>query len=151
MNRAQLMGRLGKDPESRKLNNGSTVVSFSLATGESWRDKSTGERRDLTDWHNIVVFNEKLGEIVMKYMHKGSRCYIEGAIKTRKWQDQGGADKYITEIVLRGFDCTIKLLDKKGDGDGGSRGSDDRSSGGGSSSRGGGARRNDDMDDEIPF
>lgn len=114
-NRATLVGHLGKDPETRRLTNGNPVVSFSLATSETWRDKQTGERREKTEWHNCVVFNESLCKVAENYLKKGSKVLIEGKIKTRKWQDKSGADRWSTEIVLESFGGNILLLDKKGD------------------------------------
>ena len=99
MNRAQLIGRLGRDPESRRLNNGSTVVNLRLATSETWKDKQSGERKEATEWHQIVIYNEGLAKVAEQYLKKGSLVMIEGKITTRKWQDQSGADRYTTEIV----------------------------------------------------
>lgn len=159
LNKVMLIGRLGKDPEVRRMNNGNQVVSFSLATSESWRDKQTGERREKTEWHNVVIFNENIGKIAEQYCKKGSQIYLEGSLTTRKWE-KDGQDRYSTEIVLQNFNGTLKLLGDKRDGDGGSRG-DDRGDdrGGGRDDRrsdpkpssskpsGGGA----DIDDDIPF
>lgn len=154
-NRATLIGHLGRDPEVRRLNNGSPVVSFSLATSETWRDKQTGERREKTEWHNVVIYNEGLCKVAENYLKKGSKVFLEGKIKTRKWQDQSGADRWSTEIVLESFGGTIQLLDRKSEG--GSGGYDD----GGSreqattSSRPAGAtgpvNYAEELDDEIPF
>lgn len=119
LNRATLIGHLGKDPELRRTNSGNPVVSFSLATSESWRDKQTGERREKTEWHNIVIFNEHLAKIAEQYLKKGSKVYLEGKLQTRKWQDQSGADRWTTEIVLAAFGGQILLLDRKGDDGGG--------------------------------
>jgi single-strand DNA-binding protein len=154
-NRATLVGHLGRDPEVRRLNNGNPVVSFSLATSDTWRDKQTGERREKTEWHNVVVFNEGLCRVAENYLRKGSKCLIEGKIKTRKWQDQTGADRWSTEIVLESFGGTILLLDRKNDGSGG--GYDD--SGGSrettTQTRPAGAtgpvNYAEELDDEIPF
>lgn len=159
LNKVMLIGRLGKDPEVRRMNTGNQVVSFSLATSESWRDKQTGERREKTEWHNVVIFNENIGKIAEQYCKKGSQIYLEGSLTTRKWE-KDGQDRYSTEIVLQNFNGTLKLLGDKRDGDGGSRG-DDRGDdrGGGRDDRrsdpkpssskpsGGGA----DIDDDIPF
>ena len=111
VNKAILIGNLGKDPEVRRLNSGDQVVSFSLATSETWRDKTSGERKERTEWHNVVIFNENLGKIAEQYCKKGSKIYIEGQIQTRKWQDQSGADRYTTEIVLQRFRGELTLLD----------------------------------------
>lgn len=113
LNQVQLIGNLGRDPESRRLNNGSQVVSFSLATAETWRDKSSGERKEKTEWHNVVVFNENIAKVVEQYCKKGSKVYIQGKLQTRKWQDQSGADKYTTEIVLQAFDSKLVLLSER--------------------------------------
>ena len=116
VNKVILIGNLGKDPEVRRLNSGDQVVSFSLATSETWRDKTSGERKERTEWHNIVIFNENLGKIAEQYCKKGSKVYIEGQLQTRKWQDQSGADKYTTEIVLQRFRGELTLLDSRGSG-----------------------------------
>lgn len=114
LNRVSLIGRLGKDPEVRHNSNGSMIVTFSLATGDSWKDKATGERKERTEWHNIVVFNEGLGKVIEQYCRKGSQIYIEGQLATRKWQDQSGNDRYTTEVVLRAYGGTIQLLGESG-------------------------------------
>ena len=116
VNKVILIGNLGKDPEVRRLNSGDQVVSFSIATSETWRDKASGERKERTEWHNIVIFNENLGKIVEQYCKKGSKVYIEGQLQTRKWQDQSGADRYTTEIVLQRFRGELQLLDSRGGG-----------------------------------
>jgi len=110
INRVTILGRLGKDPEVKMMTNGKKVASFSVATSTSWVDK-TGEKKELSDWHNIVVFNEVTAKFIESYVKKGSRVYIEGALKTRKWTDKTGNEKYTTEIVLSGFDCRLILLD----------------------------------------
>lgn len=157
MNRATLTGHLGRDPEVRRTQSGKPIVNMSLATTERWRDKNTGERKEATEWHRIVIFNEGLAGIAEQYLRKGSKVLIEGKIKTRKWTDQSGVEKYSTEIVLENFSGTIEMLDSKGDREGGG---DDGwgDGGGGASSRGGrssgaprGSRSNNDMDDDIPF
>ena len=164
VNKVILIGNLGKDPEVRRLNSGDQVVSFSLATSESWRDKTTGERRERTEWHNIVIFNENLGKVAEQYCKKGSKVYIEGQLQTRKWQDQSGVDKYTTEVVLQRFRGELQLLNSRGGGEArdsfpdenGSRSfgrapAPDRRpalSSGGSVSGGGAAGP---IDDEIPF
>ena len=111
VNKVILIGNLGKDPEVRRLNSGDQVVSFSLATSETWRDKTSGERKERTEWHNVVIFNENLGKIAEQYCKKGSKVYIEGQLQTRKWQDQSGADKYTTEVVLQRFRGELTLLE----------------------------------------
>lgn len=113
LNKVMLIGNVGRDPEMRKTQDGRPIANFSVATSESWRDKSSGERKEVTDWHNVVCFNEKLCDVIEKYVKKGSKIYVEGAQKTRKWQDQTGQDRYSTEVVLQGFNGTIVLLDGK--------------------------------------
>ncbi len=117
MNRATLIGRLGGDPESRSTQDGKRVVSFSIATGESWRDKHTGERRERTQWHRVVIWNESVGKIAEQYLRKGSKCLVEECIETREWEDRDNTKKRVTEIVLRNFDARILLLDGKSDRD----------------------------------
>lgn len=113
LNKVTLIGNLGKDPEIRFMPDGSRVASFSLATSETWKDKTTGERKDRTEWHRIAVFNEKLAEIVEKYVRKGTKLYIEGQLQTRKWTDQAGIEKYTTEIIIGKFRGDLVLLDSK--------------------------------------
>jgi single-strand DNA-binding protein len=178
VNKVILIGNLGKDPEARSMNNGGEVVSFSIATSENWNDKQSGERKEKTEWHNIVIFNENLGRIAKQYLRKGSSVYIEGALQTRKWTDQSGADKYTTEVVLQRFRGELTLLGGRGEGggqgggssgsfnDGGSRGgsswgndSGGGAGGGGGSSFGGGGSSgggrsgpfDSDLDDDVPF
>lgn len=168
-NKAILVGNLGKDPEIRVMNNGTKIAKFSLATSERWKDKQSGEKKEKTHWHNVVVFNEGLIGIIERYVKKGSKLYVEGSIETRKWQDQSGADRYATEIVLKAFGGIIELLsDNRGGSD--SSGGDDRDSGsysggGGGGGRSGGGNRSGsgmgggsggggyaaDLDDDIPF
>ncbi len=111
VNKVILIGNLGKDPEVRRLNSGDQVVSFSVATSETWRDKSSGERKERTEWHNVVIFNENLGKVAEQYCKKGTKVYLEGQLQTRKWQDQSGADRYTTEVVLQRFRGELQLLD----------------------------------------
>lgn len=149
MNRVTLIGNVGKDPESRSFQNGGKVVNLSLATAESWKDKSTGERKEKTEWHTVAIFQDGLTGIVEQYVRKGSKILVEGKLQTRKWQDQSGNDRYSTEVVLQGPDARIILLDGKreGGGQGGSCSS-------GSLGRDTGADRGgvrDDLDDEVPF
>lgn len=115
VNKVILIGRLGKDPEIRQMKSGDDVASFSLATSETWKDKNTGERRDKTEWHNVVVFGN-LTKVVKNWVKKGSQLYIEGKLQTRKWQDQSGNDRYTTEIVLQGHNCTLTMLGDAGGG-----------------------------------
>src|ERR1700738_170388 len=110
VNKVILVGNLGKDPDVRRLNSGDQVVSFSVATSETWRDKASGERKERTEWHNVVIFNENLGKVAEQYCKKGAKVYIEGQLQTRKWQDQSGAEKYSTEVVLQGFNSNLTML-----------------------------------------
>jgi single-strand DNA-binding protein len=116
VNKVILVGNLGKDPEVRRLNSGDQVVNFTLATSENWRDKNSGERKEKTEWHNVVIFNENLGKVVEQYCKKGSKVYVEGQLQTRKWQDKDGNDRYTTEIVLQRFRGELTLLDSRGGG-----------------------------------
>ena len=166
VNKVILVGNLGKDPETRRLNSGDPVVNLRIATSESWKDKATGERKEKTEWHSVVIFNENLARVAEQYLKKGSKVYIEGQLQTRKWQDQQGVEKYATEVVLQRFRGELTLLDGRGGGGAGefeeesgqvSRGGDfGRSSpmerrpapaGAGS----GGGSRYSDLDDDIPF
>ncbi|MDF7774246.1 single-stranded DNA-binding protein [Sphingomonas sp. AOB5] len=178
VNKVILVGNLGRDPESRSFQNGGKVVELRIATSESWKDRNSGERKEKTEWHTVKVFNEGLANVAERYLRKGSKVYIEGALTTRKWQDPQGNDRYSTEIVLQGFNSVLTMLDGapggggQGGGGGGSRGGDDWGGGGGrddfagnSSSRGGGGGGNfnsgggssggggfpDDLDDDVPF
>ena len=167
VNKVILVGNLGRDPETRRLGSGDPVVNLRIATSENWKDKATGERKEKTEWHSVVIFNENLGRIAEQYLKKGSTVYIEGQLQTRKWQDQSGAEKYTTEIVLQKFRGELTLLGGRGGGasesggdDGGqiSRGGEFGRSGpmekrpamagGGGGGRGGYAN---DLDDDIPF
>lgn len=163
VNKVILIGNLGRDPEVRSFPNGGKVCNLRIATSESWRDRTTGERKDRTEWHSVAIFNENLAKIAEQYLKKGSKVYIEGQLETRKWQDQSGQDRYSTEIVLRQFRGELTLLDGRdggGSGGGGGGYEEDRggygggSGGGGGSSSGGGPGAGGgraDMDDEIPF
>src|SRR5688572_21116248 len=119
VNKVILVGNLGKDPEVRRLNSGDPVVNFSLATSETWRDKQSGERREKTEWHNVVIFNENLGKVAEQYLRKGSKVYIEGQLQTRQWEDQQGQKRSTTEIVLQKFRGELQMLDSRGGGAGG--------------------------------
>ena len=119
VNKVILIGNLGKDPKVSRLNSGDQVVSFSIATSETWRDKQSGERKEKTEWHNIVIFNENLGKVAEQYCKKGTKVYVEGQLQTRKWTDQSGAEKYTTEVVLQRFRGELTLLDARGAGEGG--------------------------------
>ena len=134
VNKVILVGNLGNEPEVRNLPSGGKVVNLSVATSERWRDRNTGEQREKTEWHRVVIFSEGLAKVAEQYLRKGSKVYLEGQLQTRKWQDQSGADKYSTEIVLQGFNASMVLLDGRGEGAG------DNSGGGG----GGNFRSNDD-------
>ena len=159
VNKVILVGNLGKDPEVRRMQDGRPVVNMSVATSESWRDKATGERKEKTEWHRVVIFNEGLAKIAEQYLKKGSKIYLEGALQTRKWTDQQGVEKYSTEVVLQGFNSALTMLDRAGGGGGGSSefGNDNSSDFGSSrpaarqpAMAGGGGKRGD-LDDEIPF
>jgi single-strand DNA-binding protein len=162
VNKVILIGNLGRDPEARTMQNGGKVVSFSIATSESWNDKASGERKEKTQWHKIVIFNERLGEVAEKYLRKGAKVYIEGALESRKYTDKDGQERETTEVVLQRFRGELTMLDGRGEGGGASEGG-----GGGYQQRerapaaakpAGGARapsweppRGGDLDDEIPF
>jgi len=167
VNKVILVGNLGKDPEVRTLNDGSRVANLSVATSDAWRDKVTGERKDRTEWHRVVVFNDKLVEILEKYTRKGSKVFLEGQLQTRKWTDQSGQEKYSTEVVLQKYRGELTLLDGRGDGQGANRGGESSSSygdnlggtqvtpplGQGGSSSGGSQEFSPSSfdDDEVPF
>lgn len=129
VNKVILVGNLGRDPESRAFQNGGKVVELRIATSESWKDRNSGERREKTEWHTVKIFSEGLANVAERYLRKGSKVYLEGQLQTRKWQDQSGADRYSTEIVLQGFNAQMVLLDGPGGGQGGGMGGG-RSSGG---------------------
>ena len=152
VNKVILIGNLGRDPEVRHTQDGNKLVTLNLATSEQWRDRQSGERRERTEWHRVVIFNENLANVAEQYLKKGSKVYIEGQLQTRKWQDQEGKERYTTEVVLQRFRGELQMLDSRGGGEGGgnfgSGGSDYSSSGGSQDFSGGGA---DDLDDEIPF
>ena len=168
LNKVILIGNLGKDPEVRKMQSGDSVVNFTLATSESWRDKNSGERREKTEWHNIVVFNDGIAKVAEQYLKKGMKVYIEGALQTRSWEDNAGVKKYTTEIVLQKYRGELQMLDNRNEGSSRSSGGGEydqsggtdfgRASpmqssggsprGGGAPAGGGGSR---DLDDEIPF
>jgi single-strand DNA-binding protein len=160
VNKVILVGNLGKDPEIRRTQDGRPIANLSIATSETWRDKNSGERKEKTEWHRVVIFNEGLCKVAEQYLKKGAKVYIEGALQTRKWTDQQGVEKYSTEVVLQGFNSTLTMLDGRGGGGGGSfgdePGGDFGSSGPVSSAprravAAGGGGRNNDMDDDIPF
>jgi single-strand DNA-binding protein len=159
VNKVILVGNLGADPEVRRLNSGDPVVNLRIATSEQWRDKSTGERREKTEWHNVVIFNDNLAKIAENYLKKGAKVYLEGQLQTRKWQDRDGNDRYTTEVVLQKFRGELTMLDGKGEGGGGGRSGgydqmDDRSGGGGGQRQMDKPREDfssDTLDDDIPF
>jgi len=151
VNKVILVGNLGRDPESRTMQDGNPVVNLSVATSETWRDKNSGERREKTEWHRVVIFNERLAEVAQKYLRKGSKVYIEGQLQTRKWTDQSGVEKYTTEVVLQRFRGELTMLDTRGGGDFGGQ---DSSYGGSMEAAGSGAPAvagRGELDDEIPF
>ena len=156
VNKVILVGNLGRDPESRSFQNGGKVVELRIATSDSWKDKSTGERKEKTEWHSVAIFNEGLANVAERYLRKGSKVYVEGALQTRKWQDQSGADRYSTEVVLQGFGSTLTMLDGRGEGGGesagfsGPRSADTRPSGGRQPAAAP-AFQSGGMDDDIPF
>lgn len=145
LNKVTLIGNCGKDPEIRTTGDGKEIANFSIATSESWNDKATGEKREKTEWHRIVVFNEGLVRIVKNYVKKGTSLYIEGSLQTRKWQDSSGVEKYTTEIVLQGYLCNLKMLG------GVNRGASDDSTNSAGSSSSDNSFNHNDLDDEIPF
>ncbi len=149
VNKVILVGNLGRDPEVRSLSDGSPVVNLSVATSENWKDKQTGERREKTEWHRVVIFNENLAKVAQNYLHKGSKVYVEGQLQTRKWTDQSGQEKYTTEVVLQRFRGELTMLDSRGDGGGGF--GDSSSGSGNGDGNGGNFGGSDDLDDEIPF
>jgi single-strand DNA-binding protein len=160
VNKVILVGNLGADPEIKRTQDGRPIANLSIATSETWRDKNSGERKEKTEWHRVVIFSEGLCKIAEQYLKKGAKVYIEGQLQTRKWQDKDGKDRYSTEVVLQNFNSTLTMLDGRSGGAGGSFGGDDSSgefssggSSGGSSRRAvaSGGGRNDDMNDDIPF
>lgn len=150
VNKVILIGNLGRDPEVRTMQDGNPVVNLSIATSESWRDKTSGERREKTEWHRVVIFNDRLADVAQKYLRKGSKVYLEGQLQTRKWTDQSGVEKYSTEVVLQRYRGELTMLDGRGDSGGGayeSGGDFGAPSSAPAPAGGGGA----DIDDEIPF
>jgi single-strand DNA-binding protein len=170
VNKVILVGNLGKDPEVRRTQDGRPIVNMTVATSETWRDKNTGERKERTEWHRVVIFSEGLAKVAEQYLKKGAKVYLEGQLQTRKWQDQQGQDRYSTEVVLQGFNAQLTMLDRAAGGSGGGDyAADDGGSGFGSSMGASGGRSaparqpamagagagssgpRDDMNDEIPF
>jgi single-strand DNA-binding protein len=161
VNKVILVGNLGKDPEIRRTQDGRPIANLSVATSENWRDKATGERKEKTEWHRVVIFSEGLAKIAEQYLKKGAKVYVEGQLQTRKWTDQSGVEKYSTEVVLQGFNAVLTMLDGRGGGGGGGfadePGGDFGVAGPSSApprravAAGGGGGRGNDMDDDIPF
>ena len=180
VNKVIIVGNLGRDPETKTFQNGGKVVNLRIATSDSWKDKNSGERKEATEWHSVAIFNEGLANVAERYLRKGRKVYIEGALKTRKWQDASGNDRYSTEVVLQGFNSVLTMLDGAPGGGGGSGGGmgggsgggsdwdggrDDFGGGAGGGSRGGSGNRGgggfgggnsgggfpDDLDDDVPF
>ncbi len=152
VNKVILIGNLGRDPEIRSTNDGTRVANLSVATSESWRDKTTGERKERTEWHRVVVFNDRLVEIIEKYLKKGSKVYLEGALQTRKWTDQSGQERYTTEVVLQKYRGELTMLDGARGGEGGSFAADEPAAAPAGAARGRGKTPSaTDLDDEIPF
>ena len=169
VNKVIIIGNLGRDPEVRTFQNGGKVCNLRIATSETWKDKSSGERRERTEWHSVAIFSEPLARVAEQYLKKGSKVYIEGQLETRKWQDQSGQDRYSTEVVLRPYTSTLTMLDGRGEGggqgggggyggsqgggygDGDMGGSQGGSGGYGGGNQGGGQGSSSDLDDEIPF
>jgi single-strand DNA-binding protein len=156
VNKVILIGNLGRDPEFRSMQDGTRLANMSLATSETWRDKNSGERRERTEWHRVVVFNDHLVDVIEKYLRKGSKIYVEGQLQTRKWTDNQGQEKYSTEVVLQRYRGELTMLDGRQDGGGGdySGSSAGGGSGGGGSGGGGSAPPQSgggDLDDDIPF
>ena len=145
VNKVILVGNLGKDPEVRRMTSGEPVVNLSVATSESWRDKASGERKEKTEWHRVVIFNKNLAEVAEKYLRKGSKVYVEGQLQTRKWTDKDGAEKYSTEVVLQNFRGELTMLDGRNGGGEGAGG------GGRGASEAPASFQRDELDDEIPF
>ncbi|MDC7789555.1 single-stranded DNA-binding protein [Rhodoplanes sp. TEM] len=162
VNKVILIGNLGADPEIRRTQDGRPIANLRIATSETWRDKATGERREKTEWHRVVIFNEGLCRVAEQYLKKGAKVYIEGSLQTRKWQDQQGQDRYSTEVVLQGFNSVLTMLDGRGEGGGGGGGGYDQGGGDDFGASGPGpsrerrpapaaSSRRDDLDDDIPF
>jgi single-strand DNA-binding protein len=153
VNKVILIGNLGKDPEIRRTQDGRPIANLSIATSETWRDKNTGERKEKTEWHRVVIFNEGLCKVAEQYLKKGAKVYVEGSLQTRKWTDQTGVEKYSTEVVLQGFNSTLTMLDGRGGGD---NSGDETPRNEYAAATGAAPRRvpvpsNRDMDDDIPF
>jgi single-strand DNA-binding protein len=158
VNKVILVGNLGRDPEVKSLQDGRSMVNMSVATSDTWRDRQSGERKERTEWHRVVIFNEKLAEVAQKFVRKGSKIYVEGQLSTRKWTDQSGQERYTTEVVIPRFGGALTMLDGRSGGEGGGggpAGGMDDETGGGAPASGGGrpAARGGkaELDDDIPF
>ena len=164
VNKVTLIGNLGRDPEVRSTQDGMKIVNLSLATSDNWKDRNSGERRERTEWHRVVIFNENLARVAEQYLRKGSKIYVEGQLQTRKWTDQNGQDRYTTEVVLQRYRGELTMLDGRGEGGGGGGYggggfNQDQGYGGGGGDMGGGGMGGgaapvggpSDLDDEIPF
>jgi len=153
VNKVILVGNLGADPEVRQTSDGRPIVNLRIATSENWKDRNTGERRERTEWHRVVIFSEGLARIAEQYLRKGSKVYLEGQLQTRKWEDQSGQERYSTEVVLQGFNSTLTMLDGRGDGDGGASGANQQGGQGESRRPAPSAPAFDSggSDDDIPF
>jgi single-strand DNA-binding protein len=168
VNKVILVGNLGKDPEVRTTQDGTKIVNLTLATSETWNDRQSGERKERTEWHRVVIFNDRIGDVAERFLHKGSKIYVEGALQTRKWTDQQGQERYSTEVVISRFKGELTMLDTRGGGEGGSAGAGEgggyrerapaRAAAGAAPRSGGGgggpswdAPKGGDLDDEIPF
>jgi single-strand DNA-binding protein len=161
VNKVILVGNLGRDPEVKSMQDGRSLVNMSVATSETWRDRNSGERKERTEWHRVVIFNDKLAEVAQKFLKKGAKVYLEGQLTTRKWTDQSGQERYTTEVVIPRFGGSLTMLDGRSGGGGGDGGGMDddygggMSGGGGMSSGGGGGRAaprgKAELDDDIPF
>jgi single stranded DNA-binding protein (ssb) len=155
VNKVILVGNLGADPEIRRLPSGDPVANLRIATSETWRDRNTGERRERTEWHNVVIFNDNLAKVAEQYLKKGMKVYIEGQLQTRKWQDQSGQDRYTTEVVLQKYRGELQMLDSRGQGGenqiGYGSGRGDFGQSGPAENPGGGGGYSRELDDEIPF
>jgi single-strand DNA-binding protein len=149
VNKVILIGNLGADPEVKNTSNGRLMATLRLATNETWNDKQTGERRERTEWHRVVIFNETLAKQAEQYLKKGRKVYVEGQLQTKKWQDEQGQDRYMTEVILQGFNSELKFLDKPNNGSGGDSFNDDFGSH--PKSAPSVRRSNDDMNDDVPF
>ena len=148
INKVTLIGRLGNDPDVRSTQDGRSIVNLSVATSETWKDKNSGEKREKTEWHRVVIFNEGLGKIAQQYLNKGSKVYLEGQLQTRKWEDKSGQEKYTTEVVIQNYSGNLTLLDSRSDNSQNSQISDNKNNFNDTSPK---IEENNEFDDEIPF